>query len=94
MLIIRNIQASSIGYRLISLDLRLRNDKVPQCMVLQLWMRNDNFSKNYLSSSANNKPQPGGWMERYESFLSRRYPKVYAVQKMVINGMDFVFSLF
>ncbi|CAG9538971.1 unnamed protein product [Cercopithifilaria johnstoni] len=84
MLIIRNIQASTVGSRSVPLGLRLKNDKIPWCIMPQFWMRNVNLAKNHLSSSANN--QPKGWMERYESFLSRRYPKIYAVQRMVMNG--------
>ncbi|KAL3997295.1 LETM1-like family protein [Acanthocheilonema viteae] len=90
MLIIRNIQASSVGSRLLPLGSRLGNDEMLRCVVPQLWMRNDHLAKNSLSTTSDN--QPKGWMERYEAFLSRRYPKAYAVHKMVMNGCKWCWS--
>uniref|UniRef100_A0A0R3RXW5 Letm1 RBD domain-containing protein n=1 Tax=Elaeophora elaphi TaxID=1147741 RepID=A0A0R3RXW5_9BILA len=90
MLIMQNIRASAMSSKLIPLCSRLKNGEIPQHMVPQLWIRNDNLVKNHLSSTANN--QPKGWMERYESFLSRRYPKAYAVHSMVMNGCKWCWS--
>lgn len=56
-------------------------------MIAQVWLTGCNLVNCRLNSTTSNKPK--GWIERYESFLSRRFPKVYAVQSMVMNGMDF-----
>ncbi|EJW79409.1 hypothetical protein WUBG_09682, partial [Wuchereria bancrofti] len=85
MLIIRNIQSSIVGSRLMLLGLRLKNGEMPK-----LWMINNNLINGRLSSTTNNESK--GLMERYESFLSRRYPKVYAVHRMVINGCKWCWS--
>ncbi|KAK6105740.1 LETM1-like family protein [Brugia pahangi] len=85
MLIIRNIQSSVAGSRLMLLGLRLKNGETPR-----LWMINSNLISSRLSSMASNESR--GLMERYESFLSRRYPKVYAVHRMVINGCKWCWS--
>ncbi|VDO30728.1 unnamed protein product [Brugia timori] len=85
MLIIRNIQSSVAGSRLMLLGLRLKNSETPR-----LWVINNNLISSRLSSMANNESR--GLMERYESFLSRRYPKVYAVHRMVISGCKWCWS--
>lgn len=87
MLLIRNIESS-----LVPLGSRFRNGGMLPRMVPQLWLINNNLASSRLSSTAND--QPKGWMERYELFLSRRYPKAYAVHRMVMNGMIFIFSFF
>ncbi|OZC05153.1 LETM1-like protein [Onchocerca flexuosa] len=90
MLIIRNIHLSVFGSKLVPLDLWLKNGEIPQLLVPKLQMIIDNSANNHSSSTANN--QPKGLMARYESFLSRRYPKVYAVHKMVTNGCKWCWS--
>ncbi|KAM3721728.1 LETM1 domain-containing protein [Dirofilaria immitis] len=87
MLIIRNTQTSVFGSRL---DLRLKNGEIPQFLIPQLRMIIDNLAGGRLSSTTNK--QPKGWMARYESFLSRRYPKAHAVHKMVIDGYKWCWS--
>uniref|UniRef100_A0A8R1XTW8 Letm1 RBD domain-containing protein n=1 Tax=Onchocerca volvulus TaxID=6282 RepID=A0A8R1XTW8_ONCVO len=90
MLITRNIQSSFFGAKLVPLDLRLKNGEIPQLLVPKLQMIIDNLANSRASSTANN--QPKGLMARYESFLSRRYPKVHAIHKMVTNGCKWCWS--
>ncbi|MCP9264104.1 hypothetical protein DINM_022103 [Dirofilaria immitis] len=61
----------------------VKNGEIPQFLIPQLRMIIDNLAGGRLSSTTNK--QPKGWMARYESFLSRRYPKAHAVHKMVID---------
>ncbi|EFO24865.2 hypothetical protein LOAG_03622 [Loa loa] len=90
MLITRNMQSSVVGCRLIPSGLRLKNNEMPQCKIPQLWMISDNLANNRLNSTANN--QRKGLMQQYESLLSRRYPKAYAVHRMVMDGCKWCWS--
>uniref|UniRef100_A0A915PXB6 Letm1 RBD domain-containing protein n=1 Tax=Setaria digitata TaxID=48799 RepID=A0A915PXB6_9BILA len=85
MMIVRNIHRLTFDSSLALFSSRLKTGETPQLMTTQLRLMADSSVSKRLSSTANK--QSKGWMVQYESFLLRRYPKVYAIHRMVMNGL-------